>query len=516
MKTTMRICRRQVLRGAGGFTLGLPFMPSLLPREALAAGEALRPKRFVAMSTSHGGVAPSNMFPGDASLTNTMTLLPGHEVRWGKLTRSVSGDTASVSPVVKSKASLLSERIVARMNVVRGLDVPFYLGHNTGGHLGNFARNNSEDFNDLAKVLGKPYMPTIDQLMAWSSALYPNLSGIRMRSIVAGTLGGYRGLSFMWSNPGARTGDIQVVRAEPSSRRLFDQLFMGSMAGQNRRTPIVDLVLEDYKRTRDTHPRLGQADKQRLSDHMDRVAELQRRLDVSVKSCGDITRPAKDSWTPEFEGGSASKAGPFFQLHNEVIALAFICDVSRIATIGVSQPFSDYVGSWHQDVAHRSTTSDTAQALMRDAQSTTFDMVFLDLARRLDIEETLGTTYLDNTLMQWTQESGGWTHDSDSIPLVTIGSAGGAFKTGIYADFRNLRPQSGFKGENGQLIPGRHTGVTYNRWLGTVLQAMGVPASEWKQPGMYGYGSNYIDAGYSSRHVSGVVESADQPLPFVT
>lgn len=513
------VSRRHFLRGTGGFTLALPLLPSLLPREALAAdATSARPRRFIAMGTNHGGVAPANMYPPDSTLTNTAPLLTGHDGRWGKLTRTVAGDVASVSPVIKGKASLLTDRMVERMNVLRGLDVPFYLGHNTGGHLGNFARNNSEDFNDINKVIGKPYLPTIDQLMAWSSAVYPNLSGIRLRSIVAGNMGGYRGLSFMWSNPTARTGEIQVVRAEPSSRALFDQLFMGvtSTPGKAPRRPIVDLVLEDYKRTRDTHPRLGATDKQRLSDHMDRVSELQRRLDVTVKASCSVTRPTKDSWTPEFEGSNPSKATGFYQLQNEVIALAFICDVSRVATIGVGQTFSTYVGSWHQDIAHRSTTSEEAQRLMRDAQSATFESVFLDLARRLDVEEAPGSTILDQTLMQWSQESGGWTHDSDSIPIVTLGSAGGAFKTGIYADFRNLRPASAFKGENGQLIAGRNAGVTYNRWLATVLRRMGVPEAEWKQPGLYGYGSNYIDNNYKTKYVSGVVESADQPLPFVT
>jgi hypothetical protein len=47
----------------------------------------------------------------------------------------------------------------------------------------------------------KPFIPTIDQLMAWSPAFYPNLNGIRERSIVTGNDSG--GLSFNYSNPAA-------------------------------------------------------------------------------------------------------------------------------------------------------------------------------------------------------------------------------------------------------------------------------------------------------------------------
>jgi hypothetical protein len=50
--------------------LALPILPSLQPRSTWAQG-AIRPKRFIAFATGHGGVAAANMYPGDAGYFKT-------------------------------------------------------------------------------------------------------------------------------------------------------------------------------------------------------------------------------------------------------------------------------------------------------------------------------------------------------------------------------------------------------------------------------------------------------------
>jgi hypothetical protein len=520
--------RRHVLRGACGFTLALPFMPSLLPR-AMAAGDPLfkAPKRFVAFKSQHGGVALPDMFPPDATLTNKQNMFPGHDARWGKLVRKVDGDRASLCPAIGGKATAFTQRIVEKMNVIRGLDVPFELGHNTGGALGNFARNNTEDFNDLSKVAGLPYMPTIDQLMAWSPEFYPNLGAIKERTICNTT--GYRGLSFMWSNAAARSGPIQEVPGHPSAHHWFDRLFVGAKPPTNpQRKPLVDLVLEDFKRTRDTHPRLSTADKQRMSDHMDRMAELQRRLSVVVSaSCADAGKPAKDNEIREYQGANLEISSSYYQIFNEVVAAALVCGATRIATISIDKVFITFTGpSWHQDVAHMTSVSPEAQMQMTESQRASFEHVVLDLANRLDVEESPGVTVLDNSLLKWTQESGSWTHSSDSLPVVTIGGAGGFFKTGNYLDLRWQNPKaqiSEWAKKDGKDIlissPGRLTGVTYNRWLANVMLAMGIPKSQWESAGQPGYGSPYMSREYMAKYgtnLSAIVASGSTPLPGIT
>jgi len=99
-------------------------------------------------------------------------------------------------------------------------------------------------------------------------------------------------------------------------------------------------------------------------------------------------------------------------------------------------------------------------------------------------------TYLDNSLLVWSQECGMSTHDSVTIPVITFGSAAGYFKTGVLADFRRIgNPDSTFDPMAGGK---QYLGLLYNQWLATVLQAMGVPPSDFERWGHKGYGVPYI------------------------
>jgi hypothetical protein len=345
--------------------------------------------------------------------------------------------------------------------------------------------------------------------MAWSPSFYKDLGGIKERAIVTGTRGGF---SWGWSNPGAKTGAIQEVRREESSLALFNKIFVPAPTpGVSPRKPIVDRVVEGYRRLRQSNRRIGAADRQRLDDHMDRLAELQRRLSVSrPASCDAVRKPAEDSRTIGYSYHDPVKSRRKFQLYNDVIAAAFMCGTTRIAVVSVGDTFSSVSGDWHQDVAHKHTLPD-AQRTLVSALALTFRDVMVDLAAKLDVDEAPGTTYLDNTLIQWTQESGQNTHDSPSIPVVTFGGAAGFLRTGLYVDYRNQAPSSRLT--FGKLV--EHAGLTYNRWLATALQAMGVPRQEFERNGVPGYGNPYVAAKYKAAYVSGVLESAGEPVPLL-
>ena len=78
------------------------------------------------------------------------------------------------------------------------------------------------------------------------------------------------------------------------------------------------------------------------------------------------------------------------------------------------------------------------------------------------------------------------THGSVSIPVVTFGSAAGRLKTGLLCDYRRIGNTAS------QFDPGaggkQTLGLLYSQWLATVLQAMGVPPSEFERWGYKGYG----------------------------
>lgn len=483
-RRTIDVTRRQVLVGLGGMTLALPVLPSLLTKSAYGADPVFttRPRLFW-VCTDHGGCFESSFFPSESTFTETEALFSDHTIRHGALQAIEDGDQRAVSAVLRGPRDRFTESLVSKMNVLWGLDVPFYIAHSTGIHLGNYARNDGNGADGVA-VQSDP-RPTIDQILAWSDTFYPDLSGIRERSMVMSELR----VSWGYSDPLAQKGTIEQVRGVMSSRELFKKIFVPPEADVPSRPPIVDAVLESYKRLRNGNRRLSAADKQRLDDHMARLAELERKLNTTV-SCGDVPTPTEDARDYFFVRDPAA-AAKFCQLYNDVVATAFICGTSRIGVLGFGSTefFSPFKGDWHEGVAHQ---WQSQQDVIVPSYQLFFEQAFLDLAAKLDVEETPGTTYLDNSLLVWTQESGMETHSSASVPVVTFGSAGGFFKTGRAFDYRRRNhPDS----EHNPRADGRqYLGLLYNQWLATVLRAMGLSPEEFERWGHPGYGVPFVSS----------------------
>jgi hypothetical protein len=476
------VTRRQMLVGLGGTMLALPVLPSLLSRAYAADPIFTRKPRLFWLTTDHGGAFESSMFPNSSLLTDKLDLFSDHAIRSGTLKATAAGGQNVISPVLSAKASSFSDTLVSKMNVLHGLDVPFYIGHNTGLHLGNYARNDGNGSDGVAVQGDK--RPTIEQIMAWSPSFYPDLGSTRERSMIMSS----RPVSWNYSDPAAQSGTIDNVRGYTSSLELFNQIFVPPDSSQPKRIPIADRVLESYKRLRNGNRRLSAADKQRLDDHIARIAELQRRLGATA-SCGGVDRPIDDA--SRHNANSAIDATRYGQLFNDVVTAAFVCGTSRIGVLGYgpTDKFVAFGGDWHQEVAHQWQAPDK-QALIVDSYQKIFEGVFLDLAQKLDVEEAPGMTYLDNSLLVWSQECCMETHQSISIPVVTFGSAAGSLKTGLFVDYRRVgNPDSTYDPHAGGTMA---LGLLYNQFLATVLQSMAVPPSEFERWGHKGYGVPFL------------------------
>jgi hypothetical protein len=514
------LSRRMILRGVGGFALALPFLPSLAEREALAKGATGKPRLFW-FGTDHGGAYDSNMFPSDSLLNTTATAVPGHTVHAGPLAATVNNGVATLSPILSASSSTLTPALVGKMNVIRGLDVPFYISHNTGLHLGNYARNDNNG-DDGSSVTAKGMRPTIDQIIANSSSFYTpgDLAGTKARAIA---INPNRELSWAFANPpqGVQS-PVQGVQGAASSLQLFHSIFDQGGSGAKPRPPIADKVLANYKSLRQGNTRLSAADRMRLDAHIAMIAELQASLNARL-ACQTPPTPGDDS--ANHRGLSKADAAIEGQLWADVVAAAFACDASRIAVFGWGDTsgFSDYSGNdWHQDVAHQWFSPQPQQWLKQSYQGV-FEQVFLYLAAKLDqLDDGNGYSVLDNTLMAWSQECGMSTHDSYSIPVVTFGSAAGYFKTGQYVDYRKVGEASAAVTNmlNGYTT---YLGVLYAQWLANVLQSMGLAPSEFELWNQKGYGTAFLTQdGWTppyNQHYGSLgspyFTQASGPLPFI-
>jgi Protein of unknown function (DUF1552) len=490
--------RRTVLRGTGGVAIGLPFFQSLLPRNVQAA---TGPKRFAALRTGHGGLTHQNMVPAFSFANESATF--GHNIKNGALAaaaKKVGTDTA-LSPVLTGASNVLTDRLIGKMNVLLGFDIPLYLGHSRGNTLGHNGESDQGP-KDL-----RP-MATIDQLMAWSPKFYPNTTGVTQRSITP-----FDRVSFGWSNPQAGSGTVQTVSTTNNTLQLFDSLFAGvkpptpGTPPPVKRPSVVDRILESYKSLRASNRRLSMEDRRRLDEHIVKLNELDRRIrDSSAPppAMCTATRPASGG-SPSAGGGNVAQQTKDYGLLNDVIAMAFACGVSRIATMQNDGGFNSYSGSWHQEVAHQHTSAGP-QALLAAANRACFQATILDLAAKLDaFEDSPGVTVLDNTLLQWSQESGNMTHDNYAMTVVTFGSAGGYFKTGRFVDYRSGKVNQ-YKGEYG---------ILYRHWLANALMAMGIPPADFEFGGQPGYGDARGVVG-NNNYLPTVISQASKALPLVT
>lgn len=521
-----RIDRRLMLRGAGGALLALPILPSLLSSREAEAQATAPAKCFVHFRTPHGGISTANMWPGDAALTEKLSYT--HEVRRGPLTAITNDGDAVISPVLTASATALTPGLVAKMNILRGLDIPTHMAHNFGGALGYY---------DVDKGTPEEPRATVDQLMAYSPAFYPSVDSVRQRSVAIGKSSG----SYGYRTPGVRSSGVSssAIGGTESSQGLFDTLLAGSMtpSPEATRAPVVDRILDSYKRLRNGNQRLSHEDKLRLDQHIDAVAELQRRLGTTVApGCQIPARPTTDNLRLRPMDGSPEKNVQFFTLINEVLAVAMNCGATRIATFSIDEnnqalTFTGRAAQgedWHNNVAHAATSSQSAEDLIQEFNQVFFSGVYLDLVSRLDsFSDGMGGTLLDHSLVVWGQESGNVTHFAFSMPVVTAGAAGGAIKTGSYCDYRNLDRRLSGDSTTGSESDTLWPGLTYNQWLSTALLAMGVPQSEWAEPNHPGYGARvtyqseydyfFTNRGFSAEDVysDAVWQKAGELLPFL-
>jgi hypothetical protein len=294
--------------------------------------------------------------------------------------------------------------------------------------------------------------------------------------------------------------------------------------------------------------RLSANDKARLNDHMDMVSDLARRFDGAdqiVAKAGGLpavcdpqaanagnTDDADDMYSPAY-----GDLRQWHQDYNAVFAAAIACGASRLATVRVYNTFHQSSNftvdweQWHQPIAHRASWTNERWAASADlpehpqdtlvtAKNNFYRDAFVDLLDRLDtIDAGDGTALLDQGLVMWTQESGPYTHDNDSMPVITAGSMNGYFNTGHYFDLRNrdASPYSGNSEGNAALHAQRRPGILYNQWLSNILQSTGMSPSQFQRSHRYGWaGYGHAQISSSTQHPPRLVSDANARIPKVT
>ena len=240
-----------------------------------------------------------------------------------------------------------------------------------------------------------------------------------------------------WSSP------TTPLPSEAHPRIVFDRLFgEGATAAERRvalknRASLLDSVMEDFAQL---NKRLGPADRVRVSQYLDTIREVERRIqraeaNAAANPVGDVERPlgVPDSY--------ADHARLMFDLQ----FLAFQADVTRVITFQLARETSNRtypeigVPDPHHPLSHH---GNDPKKIEKIARINRFHVsLFAEFLKKLrDTPEGDGTL-LDHSLLLYGSGMGNPNrHDHDNLPILVAGGAAGRMKGGRHIRFAKPTP----------------------------------------------------------------------------
>lgn len=444
MGRTRRISRRFCLRGAGGVALALPVLDLMGPTRTAHAHGGEAPVRFVALYVPHGIHMPDWRPDNEGPLGNLPSILAPLEAH--------KQDINVLSRFENHPASITTQQFAG--SHARG----------TGAFLTSQRLAFTDDFDDITNGI------SLDQVMAGqigNQTPLPSLElGVRGGSLTGDCEDGYSCAylhNISWSGPG------QPAPKETDPRELYDRLAgvhnpEGGVPGVPDLTTQFDLGVLDrvLEEAHALESRLGSDDRDKLGEYLESVYEIEQRLEDfqggPVSNCGDL--PAKPGEPGNYED--------HVRLMFDLVALAFRCDMTRVATFMLENPFSsrsyDFlgIGDDHHYLSHHGGSSSKIDDI-RTINTWHAEQLAYFLDRLAEVEEP-GGSLLQNSIVMYSSEFGdGDDHYHHDLPVLVAGRAGGAFETGRHIEVSNDRPIADL-------------GLTF-------LQAMGIDETQFGEDG---------------------------------
>jgi hypothetical protein len=420
MRRTLTISRRTALRGLG-VSIALPIL------------EAMRPPVIRAGSVDRG----------DAPLRVAFVYVPNgvHMPDWTP-TADVGGGLA-LSPILEPLRAVKDDILVLSglaLNPARSL------GDGAGDHaraMASFLTGRHPRKTDGADLQAGI---SVDQLAAGRIG-----AATRFPSLELGCEGGRNagecdhGYSCAYQSNLSWRGDATPVAKQINPRLVFDRLFgvpPGASSGSDpdrddrRRKSVLDFVGEDARRI---GKGLGTADRRKLDEYLGGIRDLERRMDRTRPTVGaagiTLSRPL----------GIPADYREHLRLMADLLALAFQCDLTRIATLVFANDGSNRsypavgVPDGHHDLSHHG--GDPAKQRRIRAVNRFHMEQFAYLLERLKSIPERDGCLLDHCLIVYGSGiSDGNAHNHENLPILTAGRGNGTVKPGRHVRFTQETP----------------------------------------------------------------------------
>jgi hypothetical protein len=426
-----RFSRRNLLRAASGAALALPLLPSLRGR-AEAAAEA--PKRFITMYTPNGVI---------------------HEDWWPT---SVVSD----SDFVLSKSHEPLKSYKDRLLILGGVEMK--VASQGDGPGGPHQRGIGGLFTNMQLGEGA-FVDGCGRTAGWAT-------GISVDQRIANVIGAGSPVASLQLGVRATENDVQgrISYAGPGMplpplatpldvyKRVFDNFLPPSTTPDQdaarallaQRKSVLDAVAGEFAALQ---TRLSAHDKQTLDAHLTLVRDVERRLSLGIGDCQKPEQPGVLDPVSEVDMPKIA------ELQLDLLAVAFACDLTRVASFEISTALNRIRYPWVQSMGEghalsHSGASDMDSRTQLVARQVWHASLIARLFDRLAIIAEGEGSVLDSTLLFWGNEvSMGTTHSHDNMPFLLAGGTW-AFRTGRYL---------------------KYNGDPHGNLLVSLLNAMGVP-----------------------------------------
>jgi hypothetical protein len=416
-----RLSRRAVLRGLG-VSMALPALEIMQPRRALA--QAAKPLRFLTVYSPNGFLmnkwkptATGANFPTPALLAKLEPFRSDFSMISGLGSYPASLSAAFGGSHTRACAAMLTQTPVGyrSMGVMNGISLDQVIANKI---------KDQTRFPSL-QVGGRASSPSGNCEDQFSCAYNNNIS---------------------WSGP------TTFLPKQVNPKDVFNRLFGNGAPTQPMPMPgptlpnkgaIYQKSILDLVRTRGDalRQRLGKTDRAKLDEYFNSVREVETRVDNAIKMPG--VTPAM--CTPGAAPPDVTAAMPFnmhLDLLSDLIALAFQCDATRVATFMYEHSFSDtrsfaFLGGvtrGHHSITHLN----SAAGLVQEEKINLFyiDRFAYLMGKLKAAKDGDGSSVLDNSIIYFTSEFGdGHGHNMRDLPMVLAGKGGGKLKTGIHVNF---------------------------------------------------------------------------------
>lgn len=482
-----RMSRRYFLRGLGGSILALPFLESMVPKAFAALPPPNPLTRFICLCNANGTYRP-DWYPPVENMNRMVAV--GNTHREMRLTDVVGPVANSVSHLIGPEFASVRSKMLLLKNL--SSLYPNLRGHQMATVLaGNIGRGNPGLWG--VEIDPKYLGPSIDQVMAYSSKIYPTEPIIRALHLRVSLHDYEPEIDLSWDYRG---GKMEFPTRYVQPLTAFNAVFntTGAPPPGSKENLLVDQVIEQY-RTLKNNPRATASDKAILDDHMSLIFQLQKTVQNVPVACTTA------SPTRTYSRYSAVDRGLMLDAYTLLLVAAIKCGATRVASMTLARGVDDLnfdsllgvkAGVWHE---HGHSTAGEASLDMRKVHQWHMQKAAA-LINLLNVPEP-GTngTYLDNSIVYVGNEQADHVaHSYTDRPILIAGGGGGLLQTNKYIDYS----------------PSVRESRDYNRLLVTFMQAMGLVQSDYYTADMIARG---IKPGFGDDRGSNADHA--NPLPGV-